>query len=207
MLDQKIKKYAQRCKITAWILMIGGIGIWLGKWTMDWELNWFLYYWPNNGATNLNSLPSETIKYLDRILNADYSGAWIGIENLAKLSSTSRFLCFLFDGIATGILAIGFWFFIKLMGELKKGSVFSNEVIEILNKLAKAVFWFAIYTPINRAIIGLIATFQNPPGQRYLVATINFSDVFILAASWFFVILTSLMHESQQLQAERDLTI
>jgi hypothetical protein len=80
-------------------------------------------------------------------------------------------------------------------------------VIELLNKLAKVIFWFALYVPINRAILSLIITFQNPPGQRLFMASITLFDVFIFAASWFFMILTSLMHESRQLKTERDLTI
>ena len=43
--------------------------------------------------------------------------------------------------------------------------------------------------------------------QRFWIATFNFNDILTLAASWFFVILTSLMRESQQLQEEHDTTV
>jgi hypothetical protein len=39
------------------------------------------------------------------------------------------------------------------------------------------------------------------------MASITLFDVFIFAASWFFMILTSLMHESHKLQEARDLTV
>jgi hypothetical protein len=116
-------------------------------------------------------------------------------------------LGFLCDGVGFAIMVVGFYFFIKLMAQLQKGSLFSLEVIQLLNKIAKIIFWFAVYTPINRTIITMILSLANPSGQRLLTISFTFGDLFTLAASWFFVILTSLMRESRELKSEHDLTV
>ena len=212
-MDAKIKKYARYLGITAWILMIWSIALWVMKWIADWvfcgcvDLSKY-----TSMAEAFEKLPSGSeqlwqLKFIDTSLSADLGGAWIGLANLAKLSWGVRLWGFLFDGVAIGILAVGFWFFIKLMAQFKNGSVFSIDVIELLSKLAKVIFWFALYVPVNRAIVSLIIMFQNPSGQRFFVPSYMVGDAFILAASYFFMILTSLIYESCQLKEEHDLTI
>jgi hypothetical protein len=153
------------------------------------------------------TLDANRLKIVDAALRADFGNSWIGLIQLSKLSLTSRILGFLFEGISIAILVIGFWLFIQLMAQFKKGSIFSIGVSELLSKLAKVIFWFALYVPVQRTILTLIMTFQNPPGQRFFMVSITVSDVFIFAVSYFFVLLTSLMHESSKLQEDHDLTV
>ncbi len=215
-MDVKIQKYARRCELAASALMGLVVVRWVGEWIADWVVYWssrfgdldLSKYQSLDGA--VQKLQFEQLgrfNVVDALLRADFGCSWMGLTTLAKLPWYLRLSGFLCDGVAVGIIALGFWYFIKLMAQLKKGDIFSIDVIELLNKLARVIFWFALYIPINRTLITLIATMQNPPGQRFLVATINFTDIFTLAASWFFVILTSLMRESRQLQEDRDLTV
>jgi len=216
-MDTKIQKYAKRCEIFARLLMALAIGNWVVKWFLDWYFFYAMVWFENLDITKYKTLaevlekfPSNQLGWLeaaDRYMRIDLGESWIGLANLAKLSWASHLLGFLFDGIAVGIMALGFWYFIKLMKQLIKGSLFSADVIELLNKIAKIIFLLAVYTPINRTIVSLLITFANPPGQRFLVVTLSSNDILTLAASWFFVILTSLMRESRELQAEHDLTV
>ncbi|MFA5075334.1 MAG: DUF2975 domain-containing protein [Candidatus Babeliales bacterium] len=212
-MDSKIKKYAGYCQTAAWILMIMGILQWIVKWFIDWilygirDIDLAKY---KSMAEVFEKMPKEQLYrfvIVDSVFKSDYSGGWIGIFGLSKFSWGSWFLGFLSDGISIGILVIGFYFFIKLMKELKKGSVFSSPVIDLLNKLSNVIFWFALYLPVNRTLVNMIMAFQNPPGQRFFFPSITLVDIFIFAVSWFFVILTSLMKESKQLKTEQDLTI
>ena len=215
-MDTKIQKYARRCELAAWALMALAVIQWLTKWIADW-FTYALASFSNldlakykTFAEAFEKLPkdqSSQLAFVDMTLQADIGNSWIGLINLEKLSWTSRLLGFLCDGVGIGIMLIGFWFFIKLMAQLKKRQLFSSEVIELLNKIAKVIFCFALYAPINRMLLSLLVALQNPPGQRFFVATFNFNDLFTLAVSWFFVILTSLMYESRQLQSEHDLTV
>jgi len=225
-MDTKIQTYAKRCEIAAWFLVTFGIIDWVLKWFIDWIIYFrsafsfgnfmnFIAYTNYTKYTSLaeamEKLPPEqwlnNLNFIDMIMKADVGASWIGLATLAKLSWASRLLGFLCDGIGVGIMVVGFWFFIKLMKQLKKGSMFSVEVIELLNKIAKVIFWVALYVPVNRTIISVLIAFNQPVGQRYWLAALNFGDILTLAASWFFVILTSLMRESRELQSDRDLTV
>lgn len=212
-MDTKIKKYARRCQVTAWALM--GFAVWhlFFKWLMD-----TYNFYRGNGfdLVKYTPLPEAMGKVsggqfgaLKSIVDMqpDLSGTWINLASLTKLSWQVRLIGFLCDAVSVGIMIVGFWLFIKLMKQLAKGSLFSIEVIELLNKLAKVIFCFALYVPINRTLLCLLAAFANPVGPRYLSVTIGLSDILTLMASWFFVILTSLMRESRELQSERDLTV
>jgi hypothetical protein len=215
-MDAKIKKYARYLEITAWILMVMHVFQWLMKWSAD----WFIYGMDRVCGGDLGlakyatlaeafqKLPSEQLgrlKILDASFRADYGGSWIGLANLSNLSLGSRLLGFVCDGITVGILVIGFYFFIKLMAQFKQGSVFSIDVVGLLSKLAKVIFWFALYNPINRAIECLLVALQS--GSWLFIPSFTLADCLIFAASYFFMILTSLMYESRQLQEEKDLTV
>ncbi len=216
-MDTKIQKYARWNETAAKILMCFSVSNWIAKWFFDWVLFYSLYLFENldvskykSFADVLEKFPKEQlggVNLCDIAMQADTGSSWIGIANLAKLSWTSRLVGFLADGVSVGILIIGFYLFIKLMKQLKTGSLFSIDVIELLNKIAKVIFWFALYTPINRTIVSLLVAFSHPVGQRFWIATFNFNDILTLAASWFFVILTSVMRESQQLKEEHDTTV
>lgn len=215
-MDAKIQKYARRCEFAAWAL----IGLAFFQWIFKWVADWVIYLLSQFGGFDLTKYGSlaeafkhlsceqlNKISFVEKLMHADFGESWIGLSNLVKLSWTSRFLGFLCDGVAVGIMVLGFWLFVKLMKQLTKGSVFSIEVIELLNKIAKVIFWFAVYVPIGRILISLLIAFTNPPGQRCVAVTLLAGDIFVLAASWFFVILTALMRESRELQSERDLTV
>ena len=219
-MDTKIQKYAKWCEIAAQMLIFLVIIQWPIKWVADWLIYGIGYFdhsadsfnlWQYKSlAEALEKLPIEQsgrLYFVDIVLQADYSSAWLGLANLARLPWIFRLIGFLADGVSVGILVIGFYLFIKLMKQLKKGSLFSVDVIELLSKIAKVIFWFALYTPINRTIISLLLAFNNPVGKRFWVATVNFHDILTITISWFFVILTSLMCESQQLKEEHDSTV
>lgn len=215
-MDAKIQKYARRCELAAWALIALAFTQWIFKWVVDWFVYWTSQFGDidltkyaslSEAIEKLSSQQLGSFKFIDIVMQADFGGAWIGLTTLAKFSWQSRLIGFLTDGVAVGIMVLGFWFFITLMKQLTKGSIFSIEVVELLNKIAKVILWFALYVPLNRSIISLLVAFSNPPGQRFWIATLNFGDIFTLAASWFFVILTSLMRESCELQSERDLTV
>ncbi len=215
-MDSKIKKQARTLEFMAWILMFGGIFRWITKWAFDWI---FYGLGKFTGAPDMSKyktlteayekLPSDQryLNFINAVRDAEYGGTGLRLLELSKLSWYTRLLGFLLDGIAIGILLVGFWFFIKLMLQFKKGSIFSSTAIELLNKLSKVIFWFALYLPINRSMVSLIMVFQNPPGQRYFALFITLGDMFIFAASYFFLILTSLMRDSRQLQEEQKLTV
>jgi hypothetical protein len=198
----------------------------IAQWVAKWSVDWIIYgcdclfhghvlskyaslaeAYEKLPMEQLPTLDANRLKIVDAALRADFGGSWIGLVQLSKLSLTSRILGFLCEGISIAILVIGFWLFIQLMAQFKKGSIFSIGVSELLSKLAKVIFWFALYVPVQRTILTLIMTFQNPPGQRIFMTSITLNDIFIFAASWFFMILTSLMYEGHKLQEDQDLTV
>jgi hypothetical protein len=213
-MDTKIQKYARRCEGAAWALISLAFLQWIGSWIADFvvaytmgDIDFSKYETMAEVFGKLSAEQLHKLNFVNMALAADWGGAWFGLFALAKLSWKARLLGFLCDGVGFAIMVIGFYFFIKLMKELQKGLLFSLDVIQLLNKIAKLIFWFAVYTPINRTIITLILSLANPPGQRLFTVSFTFGDLFTLAASWFFVILTSLMVESRELQSEHDLTV
>ena len=196
-MDTKIQKYANRCEIAARCLMALALGQWPFKWLLDWYVFYSMVWIEHINLTKSSVLAASDVtkssslatyiekltanqlwqvNFFDRLMQVDM-GEWIGLANLAKLSWASRLLCFLTEGVAVGIMVLGFYFFIKMMKQLKKGSVFSSEVIKLLNKITKVIFWFAVYVPINRAITSLIIFFESPAGHRFWFPMIGFSDL------------------------------
>lgn len=187
-MDTKIQKYARRCEFVAYGALVLSIGNWLIKWLLPVkQLRWF--------------------ESLVRALDPNFCESWFDSVSTAHLPWFLRLAGFLVDGVAVGIAVCGFYFFIHLMRQFKLGSPFSTQMVILLNKIAKALFWFALYLPVSRTLVTLIVSLNNPPGQRLLNITLGSQDIYTLAVSWFFVLLTSLMRESQQLQVEHDATV
>lgn len=159
----------------------------------------FFMKWWSTGK--ISYFPTESTAY------AKFYGKDFDIFNLPKSELLIRILGFIIDAPAFSILILGFTTLIKLMHCFKQGEVFSEQTINLFNKLSKLAFIFAIYSPIKDSIITTIVSLQNPPGQRIIQFAFTSSDIINIFIFGFFVIISKIMQEGYKIKSEQDLTV
>jgi hypothetical protein len=142
---------------------------------------------------------SDKIPFMDCIIKTDPA-----IHNLPLLN---RLLGFLVDGLWTGLLLIGLYYCIELMKRFETGEIFSQTTTTLFQKITKFMFWWAVYTPIQRTLHILAVTLSNPPGYRQLIVGISSIDIFLILIFLLFHVISSIMQEAVAIKSEQDLII
>ncbi len=116
----------------------------------------------------------------------------------AALSIGERFAGFMVDIIPTTFLCAGLWQVSRLAGALKAGKFFDAPTISRLHTAGILFILFAIANVIDRALLSVILTIQNPPGERMLALTLELSDIGFLLFGVLFLVLISVFAEGQK---------
>lgn len=92
-----------------------------------------------------------------------------------------------------------------LFGDYARGAIFTGSATARLRRLAWSVIGVALAQVLARTALGLVLTFNNPPGQKALVVGLSSSDyvlmlfgVLLLAIAWVMVEATRLARENEE---------
>lgn len=126
---------------------------------------------------------------------------------ICNLPWLSRLFGFIVDGLWTGLLITGLYYCIQLMKRFETGEIFSQKTITLFQKITKFMFWWAVYTPVQRTLHILAVTLSNPPGYRQLIVGISSIDIFLILIFLLFHVISSIMQEAVAIKSEQDLII
>lgn len=93
------------------------------------------------------------------------------------------------------------------MKRFETGEIFSQKTITLFQKITKFMFWWAVYTPVQRTLHVLAVTLSNPPGYRQLIVGISSIDIFLILIFLLFHVISSIMQEAVEIKSEQDLII
>jgi hypothetical protein len=114
-------------------------------------------------------------------------------------------------GLATLIpLAIRmtvFYFLYKLFDLYARGEVFSSGVVRRIRQTGYALLAGQIWNPFNQALVTVLLTLENPPGQRMISVGASSSDVGGLLVAFGIILVSWIMDEGRKLQDEQALVI
>lgn len=179
---KNITFYAQLVKIASCMLMVFLVPGFFFKWlaqeiALDYGNHHFLFFAPDN------------------------------MSLIAGMPFFHRLIGMIIDGFSFGLLIFIFLLVIKLMNYFQQNEIFTSATVAIISLIGKMTFYLALYTPINRTILSLVMSWHNPPGQRFISASFEPSDMFNILAFGFFMVITLLMREGNFLQEEKNLTV
>ena len=181
---KSIKFYAQVVKMASYALMLSLIAGFFFKWlaqeiALDYGNHHFLFFALDNSFKAL----------------------------IAGMPFLHRVLGMIIDSFSFGLLFFIFLLVARLMNYFQQGEIFTAATVMLISLIGKTTFYLALYTPINRIILSLVISLHNPPGQRFISASFEPSDVFNILAFGFFMVITLLMREGNFLQEEKNLTV
>lgn len=114
-------------------------------------------------------------------------------------SFTARLLACLVNLVPVGLLVYGLSRLRDLFRLYQASQIFGQENTQALLSFARLLFAYAIAKPIASAVISVIVTFNNPPGERQLVLTLSSNDLGVFFISAVFLIIAWVMAEAHKL--------
>jgi len=118
-----------------------------------------------------------------------------------ELAPLNRGIGFLLSMIPISFLMLGLIKLRELCLLLKKNYRFEKQHLELLHKFTLMLLYGSFIAPITRALISIVVTINNPPGNRALVVNLDSEDLIrIFLAAVLLLIVWSLneSHHSPQ---------
>ncbi len=128
-------------------------------------------------------------------------------EALFNLPFWQRVAGFAVDGISYILLFWGLCLLIKLLARYQNGNIFSLQSFELIRKISRVAFGWALYAPIKSMILSLIVTLHKGPGNRMISLTVSSHDIYHIFIVGLLLVVASLMYEGYKLKCDQDLTV
>jgi len=131
------------------------------------------------------------------------------IQDALLMPLSHRLMALFVSCISLAILCRGIIVFNRLMQSFYQGELFSQATAQQLHTLSKVALAWAVYTPIQSTLLGLITTLHHGIGKKMITLSISFGthDMINLMVFGAFVLATGLIQEGSKLKQEQDLTV
>jgi hypothetical protein len=123
------------------------------------------------------------------------------------LPALTRFLAYLCDLLPLGVIIYALMRLKTLFMLYERGYIFTEENVQCFRSLGRALIVWVGCDIVNRTLLGIVLTLDNPPGKRMLVigldggdCTGTFVGIAVLIISW-------VMDEARKMQEEQALII
>ena len=123
------------------------------------------------------------------------------------LSALSLSLAFLVSLIPLGVALYGLFTLRALFKLYEKAVIFSAENVKCYRRLGYAFIAWVIANALFAPLISLVITFNNPPGQRALVAQFGIMDATNLIIGAVILLISWVMNEGRKLEDDQAYTV
>lgn len=127
--------------------------------------------------------------------------------NATLFSFGQKLSGFFFESIASVLLIYGFFLVICLMNLIKKNQYFNLETITLLRRITKIALTYVIYTILCGAILSVITSLHNAPGERIIALSFGAADVMNIMVFCFMFLMMTIFQKGYELKNEQELTI
>lgn len=104
--------------------------------------------------------------------------------------------------VAVGLYAL--WQLWRLFAEYGAGRVFGREAQARLKRFAWALLAAALLAPLVRAVMSVVLTLGNPPGQRQLVIGLSWDDYLAVLLAAVLIAIATVMAEAVRVAEENE---
>ncbi len=131
------------------------------------------------------------------------------IDILTKLPLTflTRLMAIIVSLIFSLILVRALMLLIRLFGHYAKNEIFSDRNVNIYRHLGHCVFYWVFGGMVYQALMTVVISMNNPPGQRMLFVSFTGLDALTLLVGVIILGIARVMREGQRLADENEYTI
>ncbi len=135
------------------------------------------------------------------------SDAQIWAATLGEMPFWHKVMGFGVDAVSYVLLLWDFVLFIRLLSLYQKGVVFSLPAFDLIRRMSRIAFAWALYAPIKKMILSLVATLHKGVGNRVISISFSSGDVYNIFFVGVLFVVASLMYEGYKLKCDQDLTV
>ena len=111
------------------------------------------------------------------------------------------------DMIPVGIGMLSLWWLIRLFSCFAMGEIFTRNTVKYIRRTGWTVLIGAGITPIHDALLTLVLTMHNAPGNRLVTVSFDSTDFEELIIGGVVILVSWVMEEGRQLQEVNELTV
>jgi len=131
----------------------------------------------------------------------------IPFEVSQELSLLTRTLAFLVSLLPVGVATFGVYTLARLFALYEKAAIFTAENVKLFRTLGYTLLLWVVARLIYLPLLSLTLSFNNPPGQRIVVAGFYLIDVTALVTGAVVLLIAWVMDEGRKLEDEQAHTI
>lgn len=140
-------------------------------------------------------------------LLAIQNGANISSYTTLPLSMMTRILASISTLLLCSIVMYGLHVLIRLFRRYEQNEIFSFKNTKSYQKLGYSLFYWAGASVIYGALMSVVLSFNNPPGERVLAVTLGGVDILTVVLGFVILIISWVMKEGFILADENAHTI
>ena len=137
--------------------------------------------------------------YATRIITSQ-----VEVHILAPLTSRTRVLYVLWDIPSLVVILMALLRLWQLFGEYLQSRVFGAHALASLRSVARWVLAAAFLSPVYRAGLSVIVSWQNGPGKRELTVDLSSDDYFMLLMGVMLLAISSVMAEAARIAEDNE---
>jgi len=115
-------------------------------------------------------------------------------------------------GLAVSLISVGFgmlslWWLIRLFSCFASGEFFTENTVKYIHRLGWTMVAGVVAAPIHEALLTLVLTIHNPPGQRMISISFESTDIQELVTAGIIILVSWIMEEGRKLREIDELTV
>ena len=109
--------------------------------------------------------------------------------------------------IPAGVFMLGMWWLVRLFGLFSIGQIFTADTVRYIRNLGWTMAAGVVATPVHEALLSLVLTMHNPPGQHILSLSTESADLGELLTAGVIILVSWIMDEGRKLREADELTV
>ena len=128
----------------------------------------------------------------------------VNVKMLSPLSGSARLAYVLWDIPSLAVILVALHRLWQLFGEYLHSRIFSARALTSLRGFARWTLVGGFWSPLYRAVLSVIATWQNGPGKRELTIDLTSDDYMVLLLGVVLLAISSVMVEAARIAEDNE---
>lgn len=109
--------------------------------------------------------------------------------------------------IPTGIGMLSLWWLIRLFSCFAGGQIFTKSTVKYISRLGWTMVAGFVASPVYEALLTMVLTMHNPPGERLVSFSLESADFEELLTAGVIILVSWIMEEGRKLRETDELTV
>ncbi|OIQ50990.1 hypothetical protein BerOc1_02935 [Pseudodesulfovibrio hydrargyri] len=115
-------------------------------------------------------------------------------------------------GLAVSLIPLGatmlcLWWLARLFGLFSAGEIFTGNTVKYIRRTGWTMLAGVALMPIHEALLTLVLTMRNPPGERLISISLESGDIRDLLIAGIIILVSWIMDEGRKLRETDELTV